>query len=230
MLEQVVRGLPRAWTVAAGGVPASAQTAAVLSVVQEPNAYMIHDADGVQTRVLDGALAGAMLRTMLRRAVAASLTDLTCVEATVVRYQGRGLVLTGEALGGTTTLARTLVAAGAEHHADEFALIDADGMLMSDLDARPGSAVDRTVPVGLVAMTLYRPGAEWTPQRLTQAEAVVALMAYVQGAHERPANTLAALRRALADATVLKGDRGEASDAAAGLLQTAVADSPIKSS
>lgn len=221
MLEGVARGLPRAWSVLTNAAPASSEVAASFTVLREAERYVIHDQDGAQTFVADGGVAAAMLRTMLRRAMGASLRELTCIEATVVRYQGAGIMLPARALGGTTTLARALVAAGAELHSDEFALIGGDGRLVSDLEAE--AAGDRSVPLALVALTVYRPGAEWAPERLTQGEGVVALTACAPGARERPADTLAALCLALREADVLQGDRGEAGDMAAGLLETAAA-------
>jgi hypothetical protein len=229
MLERVADGLPRAWAVLSGVVPASTRVAASFTVLREPNGYVIRDGDGIQTLVADGGVAAGMLRTMLRRAVGASLRNLTCVEAGVVRHQGRGIMLPARALGGTTTLVRALVAAGAELHSDEFALIDGDGMLVTDLEVGSEAAASRAVPLGLVALTVYRPGSEWTPKCITPAEGVVALMACVPAAHEHAADTLATLRLALQAAAVLQGDRGEADGIAAGLLEAVATKSPIKS-
>lgn len=228
MLERVTEGLPRAWA-AHSGATGCDDVAASFTMTHDPRGYMIRDTTGFQSLIADGGVAVGMLRTMLRRAVGASLADLTCIEASVVTHRGQAIMLPAQALGGTTTLARALVAAGAELHSEEFALIDRNGRLVSDVEVGSDLAAHGAAPLGLVALTVYQPGARWTPKSITPAEGVVALMACVPAAHEHPADTLATLRSALQEATVLEGERGEAEEAAAGLLK-AVAAKPANKS
>lgn len=219
MLERITDGLPRAWAVLSGRHPATSDVSASYTVLRDGSGYVIRDPNGIQTPASDSGVVVGMLQTMLRRAVGGSLRELSCIEATVVTHQGRGLMLPAQALGGTTTLARALVAAGAELHSEEFALIDRYGRLVSDLEVGSDRVANPAVPLGLLALTVYRPGSPWAPRSLTHAEGVVALMSCVPAALERPAETLASLRLALQEAVVLQGDRGEAQDAAAALLQ-----------
>lgn len=228
LLDRVADGLPQAWTVRTGAVPDHDGVAASFTVAREPNRYLITDPSGAATSAADSRVVVGLLRTMLRRAVGASLEDLTCVEACVVGHRGHAIMLPARALAGTTTLAQALVAVGAEPHSDEFALIDREGRLVSDREVGSDAAAHRALPLGLVALTVYRPGSEWTPRCISPAEGVVALMGCALGAHERPADTLAALRSALQDATVLEGERGEAGAAAAALLEAVVAKSSNK--
>ena len=73
--------------------------------------------------------------------------------------------------------------------------------------------------MGLLAITTYQPGAEWNPVARTVGQGVVGLMSHAVPLHERPNETLTALRRALSGARVLEGPRGEAEAAAASLLE-----------
>ncbi len=74
------------------------------------------------------------------------------------------------------------------------------------------------VPVGLVALTVYKPGAKWSPRRLSTAQGVLAMMEHAAPARDRPAKTLSTLRLALANAGILSGERGEADEVAHLLL------------
>ncbi len=133
-----------------------------------------------------------------------------------------------------------LVRAGAEYYSDEFAVLDARGRVhpfAKSLSIREGSCAhhevvrrrhaeelggsrgERPLPVGLVVLASYRPGAEWRPVELTQGQAVLEMLAHTVPARLRPEASLVALERAVARATVLKGERGEAGDVAADLLQ-----------
>lgn len=217
MLESVVGGLPRAWRVLADGSATSNRIAASFTVLREPSGYLIRAADGAEARYADREMTTWMLRRMLRREVTAGIHYRTCIAASVVTYGGRAIMLPTRAFAGTTKLVTALIAAGAELHAEEFAVLDSDGRLGSDLEA-PG-APQRAVPLGLAAVTVYRPGAVWAPRQMSQAEGVVTLMAYAT-TRERPAETLAALRQALDDVPIFEGDRGEADETAVMLLET----------
>jgi hypothetical protein len=74
--------------------------------------------------------------------------------------------------------------------------------------------------VALIAVTSYRPGARWKPQRQSPASGALALFSNTVPARDRPAQALAAVRQAAASALVLEGERGEAADMAADLLST----------
>lgn len=216
MLEGVVGGLPRSWIRTTDVLPPD-RIAATFTVVREQGRYLIRDGDRGQTHYADRDVATGMLRRMVRRVAVARIQDRTCVDASVVTYKGRAIMLPTRAFAGTTTLVRALVAAGAERYSDELTLIDADGGLVSDLEFHAGAPAV-VAPLALVALTVYQPGAVWAPKPMSPAEGVVALMAYV-ASRDRPAEALAALRLALSKALVLESDRDEAEDTAAALLE-----------
>ena len=219
MLRRLVATLPAGWTVApVGGQPA--EDIASYTVSRQANGFLIRDEHGFQSTSRDEELTVWLLLAMLRRVIAAQHRELSCFQAAAVVYEGRGILLVGPSLSGTSTLAQALVTAGAELYADDLALLDADGLLVSHRELSSGAPVIRShVPIGLVALTVYVPGAVWSPVSLTPGEAVVALIGYAAGVPESPAQTLATLRLALAHAVALKGDRGDARKTAAALLR-----------
>jgi hypothetical protein len=123
---------------------------------------------------------------------------------------------------------------GADYYSDEFAMIDQEGKVAKYLEPiqirgpngpevlNLGSDTPRDpVPVGLIAVTAYTPGAKWLPQRLSTAQGVLAMMEHAAPARDKPAETLSTLRLALANAEILQGERGEAEETAHALLEAA---------
>ena len=80
---------------------------------------------------------------------------------------------------------------------------------------------DRPIPVGLIALIAYTEDAGWDPQPRTPAEGMTMLVEHAYGMDDPPA-AMRIAHRAAAHALVVEGDRGEADEAAAGLLQTGV--------
>jgi hypothetical protein len=159
------------------------------------------------------------------------------VHAGVVAHGGGALILPGRSLAGKSTLVAALVAHGATYLSDEYAVLDDDGAVHPypkplSLRIDPGSlvqwdapvehfggvAADRAFRTAIIAVTTYEPGAQWEPVQKTPADGALALLSNAVPARHRPAQTLAAVRRASADATVLEGPRGEAIETASVLL------------
>jgi hypothetical protein len=170
--------------------------------------------------------------------VAVRAAEHVFVHAGAVAHEGKAIVLPGQTHAGKTTLVAALVRAGAVYLSDEFAPIDAEGMVhpyarpLSIRDERSaqvdhdvaslgGVAGVEPVPLGLVAVTTYREGAAWEPERISPGDGVLALMANAIPAQTRPEATLQALSRCVDGALVLRGDRGEA-DAVAPLMLAAL--------
>jgi hypothetical protein len=147
-------------------------------------------------------------------------------------------VIPGSTFSGKTTLVAALVRAGAEYYSDEFAVLDGEGRvhpyarpLSMRLDASfaqtdvavatlGGVAGDGAAEVAVIAATAYITGREWDPTRGSPAEGALALLSHAIPVRERPAQALAAARRAAEGATVLEGPRGEAEHTAEALLAT----------
>ena len=182
------------------------------------------------------------LESEIRQRVAAAARGRTFVHAGVVGWRGQAILVPGRSRSGKTTLVAELVESGAVYYSDEFAVLDRHGRVhpfAKSLSIREGGCTRHEVvrrrhaeeiggscgegplPVGLVVLTSHRPGAEWRPATLTRGQAVLEMLAHTVPARLRPEASLAALERAVACATVLRGERGAASEVAARLLRQA---------
>ena len=177
------------------------------------------------------------LESELRFSVAVGATRKVFVHAGVVGWRGRAIVLPGRSCAGKTTLVAELLRAGATYYSDEFAVLDGRGRVFPfptplSIRERGGSGVARCtaqdlgsvpgvepLPIGLVAFSEYRRGARWRPVRLTPGKALLAFLAHTAQTRFRTEASLAALRRVVVQAPLLKGVRGEAEEMAAPLLR-----------
>lgn len=161
------------------------------------------------------------------------------VHSGVVEYRGRAILLPGPSFVGKSELVAALVAAGARYYSDEFAVIDDRGRVhpfAKPIMLRTGSTGDeyhapehfgsvgrRSVPVGAVVVTRFRPGARFRPKHATPAHGAMALLRNAIAITARPTRTTSSIGRAVAGTQVVIGDRGEAGAAAPailGLLET----------
>ena len=71
----------------------------------------------------------------------------------------------------------------------------------------------------MVVVTRYRPGGEWRPRQLSAGAGVLATLEHTIPAEERPEQAMRVLRRAIDGAVALEGERGEADQLAAVLLE-----------
>jgi hypothetical protein len=199
--------------------------------------YMVEYGDGGVSGSSDLEVALAVLETRLRSFVAVRAPDHIFVHAGVVGLGGRAIIIPSPSFGGKTTLVTELIRAGAVYYSDEFAVLDADGMVhpypkplsirldgLNQVDHAVGAFGATTgvepVPIGLVIVTSYVPGAQWRPERLSPGEAVLAMLANTVPAQERPAQALATIKRAIDGAIVLSSDRGEAGAVVAQVLDS----------
>ena len=168
--------------------------------------------------------------------VAAASTRWVFVHAGVVAWEGRAIVIPAPSMSGKSTLVDALVRAGATYYSDEYAVLDAQGLVhpfrirLSLRDAaREGQAVKRRVPpdrararalpIGLVVATRHEANAGWQPRRGTAGEAVLALLSNTVRARLAPGLSLKVLARAVEGAVLLEGSRGEADRVAPRLLE-----------
>jgi hypothetical protein len=239
LLESLEAHLPPGWR--AGRSPVVDQ---VFSVWVDPRRdeprrpSRVYSGRHRRARTRDLGQALAVLESEIRQSVAAGALRRTFVHAGVVGWRGRAIVIPGRSRSGKTTLVAELVKAGAQYLSDEFAVLDARGRVHPfakplsirgpggcDVHARSrrvedlgGTCGTRALPVGLVVLAEHRPGASWSPERLTPGRAVLEMLAHTVPARLRPDASLLALERAVAGATVLKGERGEAGELATLLL------------
>lgn len=58
--------------------------------------------------------------------VATLVNELALVEAEIVRWKNRAIVITGRSLSGQSALVLSCVERGAEYHSDEYAVFDSE--------------------------------------------------------------------------------------------------------
>jgi hypothetical protein len=192
-----------------------------------------------RTMDLDDAL--DTLEGHLQMHVAVNAPDRVLIHAGAVGWRGRAILLPGYSRAGKSTLVAELLKRGATYYSDEYAVLDADGLLHpyarrlslrqeGDLPSLRRTAADlgaptgrEPLPVGLVAVAKYRTGARWRPRRLTHGQTVWELLDCTLSAQRQPDAALNALERAAAGATGLKGFRGDAAETADLLLREAAA-------
>jgi len=177
-----------------------------------------------------------ILQTEIRRVVAEAAPRRVFVHAGVVEWCGRAIVVPGRSMSGKSTLIAEMVRLGATYYSDEYAVLDEKGFVHpfpKPLSLRrPGSfeAFDhaleefggregaKSIPVGLIAVTRYVPGARWRPRELTRGQGLLGLLSHSIAARRQPSRVMRTLRRTVAQAAVFKSVRGEASDTAKALL------------
>ena len=158
------------------------------------------------------------------------------VHAGVVAWEGRAIVIPGRSYSGKSTLVEALVRAGATYFSDEYAVFDDHGLvhpyevplsLRKEADQPPEKVRVETpkppgglkpLPVGVIAVATYRPGARWRPRPLSPGQAVLSLLANTVAARRKPEQVLTKLARIVEGTRVLRGSRGEAVETAGPLL------------
>jgi hypothetical protein len=167
--------------------------------------------------------------SMISLDVAESSPIRTFVHAGVVGWGKSAVLIPGRSFSGKTTLVAELVRAGATYYSDEFAVIDRLGMVFPY--ARPlqvresgsyrqtqrpveelgGVAGIQALPVKLVIVSQYAPGAHWRPRQLSPGIGLLKILDNTVSARRSPAIVLSTLKQVVSDALVARGARGEAS-------------------
>lgn len=170
--------------------------------------------------------------------VCAALPDRVGVHAGVVSFADRAIVVPGTSMAGKSTIVRALIDAGATYFSDEFALVDADGLVwpyprpvtLRNASGRarhlptPAAAPDGPpVRLGVLAALTYSPDG-WQVQRLSAAQAALAMLANSLSAQRDAPRTLNYLAAAVTDVPVLLSGTRDDADTSAGRLLTALTD------
>lgn len=157
------------------------------------------------------------------------------VHAGVVGWKGCAVVIPGRTHSGKTTLVQALLEAGATYYSDEFAVFDREGRVHAfprwlsvrtngtwvriapaEFGARTGGG---SLPVGLVILTRYKPGARWRPKILSLGKGMLGLLQNTLSARRYPELAFQILGRAVCRARVLGGTRGEAKETAQTIIR-----------
>jgi hypothetical protein len=203
-----------------------------LLLLREPDGYRVvfsEGGTGFMCRDVEHAM--AMMDGQMRVHVATHAPDRVFLNAGVVALNEHAIVLPGIPLTGKSKLVAALVDRGAVYYSDEYAVLDVHGLVepfarsvrvRGEPPRVPTKCGGDPVPVAVVARLPYRSGAELRTAELSSAEGIVMLMEHALTAVDRPAETLAVLRRLSAQALLFDGVRGESVDAADFLLDVAL--------
>jgi len=198
------------------------------------------EGDGVLWRGTDEDALLQCLRRELQLAVAVHAPERLFVHAGAVAWQGRAILLPGSSRAGKTSLVAALIAQGCDYYSDEFAIIDASGQLHAyprplrvrrEVDRGPPEEVEpaalgarvgvRPIPVGMVVVTRFVPGATFVPTHLTTAQVLLQLLDHTVAVRRAPARALDWIGRAIDGVAALGGVRGGAVEAAARIVAEA---------
>lgn len=178
-----------------------------------------------------------VLDAQMRARIAFVAPEQIFVHAGVVAVDGRALVLPAPSFSGKSALVAALVRAGATYLSDEFAVLDLDGRIhpyakplslrsqdgrygdFTPVEALGGTAASEPVRAALIVKTKYVPGARWEPTEHDPGVGALAMLANAVPAQDRPREALETIGRAAEGARVLEGDRGDADETAALLLE-----------
>jgi hypothetical protein len=159
------------------------------------------------------------------------------LHAGVVGWCGRAILIPGRSFSGKTTLVTELIRVGATYYSDEYAVLDASGRvhpyprplaIREDKSGRPtrypvealgGVAGIKPLPVGLVLVSQYRPGARWRPRPLSPGQGALALLENAVSIRRQPEVVLPTLQRVVAGSRIVKSARGEARHMAEEVLE-----------
>ena len=161
------------------------------------------------------------------------------VHAGVVGWKNRAILIPGISHSGKTTLVDRLIRAGATYYSDEYAVLDERGRVHpypralgmrtpNSFESRKVHAEEigavvgsKPLRVSLVVSTKFKDGARWRPRPLSRGKGVLELMANTVSARSQPEMALTVLPKALEDAQILKGVRGEATEIVESILERA---------
>lgn len=176
-----------------------------------------------------------VLQSQLHLHIATDAPDRVFVHAGVVGLDESAIVIPGGSFSGKTALVAEFVRAGAVYYSDEYAVLDDRGLVhpySKPLSLRGenhqqvdhsaasfgGTEGDRPLVVGTILVCEYRAGAEWIPSTVSVGEGVLAMLANSVAARSKPTEVMRSITLAVEGATVLEGDRGEASSVVSQLL------------
>lgn len=178
------------------------------------------------------------LETDLQLRLAEEATTRSFVHAGAVGWNGRAVIIPGRTFCGKSTLVAEMVRAGATYYSDEFAVLDRQGrvhpyplpLLIRDrqsekakkysVEAIGGVLGVKPLPVALIVLSRYEPGAEWRPQSISRGQGVLALLANSLSARRQPEAALSTMQQTVHKAAILKGVRGEVQLAAESILNS----------
>jgi hypothetical protein len=235
VLDDVIDYLPPGWRPVATPTVDRLYSLVVGEARTQRHLHLYHGAEQIVGTTSQDFLLSAF-QSDLHLYVAEFARRRLFVHAGVVGWRDQAIVIPGTSMSGKSTLVAALLRAGATYYSDEYAVFDTRGRVHPfprplSLRDGPGGRQRRVraetlgsvgrqpLPVGLVALLRYRPGARWRPQTMSAGPAVLDLLANTIAARRRPELAFLTLSQVASSARVLKTARAEADAAATALLE-----------
>jgi hypothetical protein len=240
ILERLGQHLPPGWKRSSSTVVERLYSLVVGGPTTRPNIRRFNLLYGDITRLARSRELDEVLDTFetdLRLYVAESARRRVFVHAGVVGWRGQAILSPGRSFSGKTTLVAELVRAGAIYYSDEYAVLDSKGYVhpfSQPLSLREPGGVKQTkytvealggrrgvkpLPVGVIIVSQYKAGARWRPRHLSEGLGAMALLNNTVSVRRQPEVAMHTLHKAVSDATILRGVRGEASEIVASVLE-----------
>lgn len=203
----------------------------------EKSTHTLFEDDDVALKSRSPKIVFEDFETRLKIYVAEMARRRVFIHAGAVGWRGKAIIIPGRSMSGKTSLVKELVRAGATYYSDEYAVLDMQGRVhpypqplairnswsfkqkKRRVEELGGVTGTRPLPVGMVIVSQYKAGTRWRPGELSDGQAVLELLANTVPARRKPEVVIPTLQKAVAEATVLKGARGEAKEIARLILQ-----------
>jgi hypothetical protein len=166
----------------------------------------------------------------IRLAVAENAADRVFIHAGAVGFGDKALIMPASSRCGKTTLTAELVRRGGLYYSDEYAVLDADGLLhpfpkplsirglSSDdrqtdvhVESIGGKVAEQEISVAMVLFTEYQNNAVFRPKRLSSANGLMELIRKTIPIRTEPERVLNVLRKVAESAIFVESKRGDAS-------------------
>lgn len=241
LLERLHRHLPPGWKPSSEVVVERLYSLVAGGAGSRPNVRRFNLLYSDITRLARSTEIEQVLETLesdMRLFVATTARRRLFVQAGVVGWRGRAILFTGQSMSGKTSLVIEMLRAGATYYSDEYAVLDEQGRVHpfpkslsvreENLDKPTEYGVEasgrrfgnkKPLPVGLVLLSKYQAGARWRPRMISAGQGVLELLAHTVSARQQPKKALSVLQRALANASIIKGVRGEAQEVVGSILE-----------
>jgi hypothetical protein len=227
VLEAVLSRVPAGWT-RLESAAVDRLYSVVTPLVRRPNLRHLCVLYGDHTRLgrtehMDDLLDS--FESDLDLHIAANSQDRLFIHAGAVNWKGHTIVIPGRSHTGKTTLVAEFLKSGAAYYTDDFAAVDHAGYLHPyprDLSVRTQSNGPERIspekfraaraqprPISLVLLTEYEEGARWTPRPVSRGQGLLRLLENTPSARKQPGFAIGVLQKAVENAEIHQGWRGE---------------------
>lgn len=151
------------------------------------------------------------------------------IHAGAVGYKNKGVIFPADSYQGKSTLTAELVKAGADYYSDDCAVLDENGLLhpfakkismrgvtdefiQTDFPVEHfgGRTGTKPVEVKLIVLTEFEKDFEWSPELLSQGNAILQILRHTVSISFNPESTINVLQNLVDNAIIVKSKRGNA--------------------